>query len=72
MPAFCAAEAAVEQLRAAIQRDAIVQPLELDVADADSISAAVQRLREQRNQKIGVLVNNAGMCPIQRQVIYCF
>lgn len=52
----------MEQLRAAVQRDAIVQPLELDVADADSISAAVQRLREQRNQKIGVLVNNAGMC----------
>lgn len=62
IPSFCAAEKAVQQLRVAVQKDAIVQPLELDVADPDSISAAVQRLREQRTQKIGVLVNNAGMC----------
>ena len=54
---FCAAEKAVEQLRVAAQKNAIVQPLELDVADPDSITAAVKRLREQRNQKIGVVVN---------------
>ena len=58
----CAAEGAVKQLRADAHREAIVQPLELDVADPDSISAVVAHLREQRDQKIGVLVNNAGMC----------
>ena len=60
VPSFCAAEKAVEQLRGDTHRAAIAQPLELDVADPVSISAAVARLHEQRDQKIGVLVNNAG------------
>ncbi len=52
----------MEQLRGDTHRAAIAQPLELDMADPVSISAAVASLREQRNQKIGVLVNNAGAC----------
>mmetsp|Transcript_5060 Transcript_5060/g.14545 ORF Transcript_5060/g.14545 Transcript_5060/m.14545 type:complete len:305 (-) Transcript_5060:512-1426(-) len=55
------AEEAVEKLRQETHRDATVQPLELDVSDPASIAAAVAEIRDTRNHKIGVLVNNAAV-----------
>lgn len=61
------AEAAVEKLRSETSRTAIVQPLEMDMASSKSILAAVEELKKTWDQKIGVLVNNAGVADLDRE-----
>lgn len=55
------AEEAVAQLRKQTGKDGILQPLELDPSSSASIKAAAKHLQATRDQKLGALVNNAGM-----------
>lgn len=55
------AEDTVERLRRETGHDITVQPLQLDPSDPASIKAGVAELQKLRDQKVGVLVNNAGM-----------
>jgi NAD(P)-dependent dehydrogenase (short-subunit alcohol dehydrogenase family) len=58
------AEDAVARLREDTGHDAIVQPMELNPSSSSSIAAGVAHLRESRDQKVGVLVNNAGQMAV--------